>query len=308
MMMMFEKVLVPTDFSRYALKMLDCIGEIPGLKDVVLLNVVDASNPMKLEKKGWSYSSLIDDAKADLKKMVEHLERLEQQKGLKVKPVLKVIVEPMSGADGVNLKRPEPISGVEFIEGGTIGEAIQKAADEEKVSLIAMGAHGKGLMEGILLGSVSTEVLRNGKTDLLIIRHQLLEGSERFCRGIFSRVLITTDFSEAAKDAVTLVKGLEGVHEILLAHVVSEGKGIDEPAMKLNLLRDELTGKVTVHVLEGRAANEILALAEKHDASLIIMSSQGKGWLRQFRVGSTTFDVARRAKRPVLIVRPKLPA
>jgi len=42
MIMMFEKVLVPTDFSRYALKMLDCIGEIPGPREVVLLNVVDA--------------------------------------------------------------------------------------------------------------------------------------------------------------------------------------------------------------------------------------------------------------------------
>ncbi len=305
---MFEKVLVPTDFSRYALKMLDCIGEIPGLKEVVLLNVVDASNPMMLERKGWSYSSLIDDAKADLKEMADHLERLEKQKGLKVKPVLKVIVEPMSGADGVNLKRPEPISGVEFIEGGTIGEAIQKAADEEKVSLIVMGAHGKGLMEGILLGSVSTEVLRSGKTDLLIIRHQLLVGSEKFCHDIFSRVLITTDFSEAAKDAIALVKGIEGVHEILLAHVVSEKKGIEEPAKKLNLLREELSGRVSVHVLEGHAAKEILALAEKHDASLIIMSSRGKGWLRQIGVGSTTFDVARRAKQPVLVVRPKLPA
>ncbi|MDM7939146.1 MAG: universal stress protein [Methanothrix sp.] len=306
--MMFEKVLVPTDFSRYALKMLDCIGEIPGPREVVLLNVVDAGNPMMLEKKGWSYSSLLDDAKADLKKMAEHLERLAAKKGLKVKPVLKVIVEPMSGADGVNLKRPAPISGVEFIEGGTIGEAIQKAADEEKVSLIVMGAHGKGLMEGILLGSVSTEALRSGKTDLLIIRHQLLEGSEKFCHDIFSRVLVTTDFSEAARDAVTLVKGLHGVHEILLAHVVSEGEDIEEPAKKLNVLRDELPGKVTVHVLEGHAADQILALAERQGASLIIMSSQGKGWLRLIRVGSTTFDVARRARQPVLIVRPKLPA
>ena len=45
---MFEKVLIPTDFSRYAHKMLECIAEIPGLKEVVLLNVLDASNPMNL--------------------------------------------------------------------------------------------------------------------------------------------------------------------------------------------------------------------------------------------------------------------
>ncbi|MFA7356902.1 MAG: universal stress protein [Methanothrix sp.] len=35
------------------------------------------------------------------------------------------------------------------------------------------------------------------------------------------------------------------------------------------------------------------------------MSSQGKGWLKQVMVGSTTFDVVRTAERPVLIVRSK---
>ena len=37
---MFEKVLIPTDFSNYAKNVIECIGEIPGVKDVVLLNVV----------------------------------------------------------------------------------------------------------------------------------------------------------------------------------------------------------------------------------------------------------------------------
>jgi nucleotide-binding universal stress UspA family protein len=34
------------------------------------------------------------------------------------------------------------------------------------------------------------------------------------------------------------------------------------------------------------------------------MSSQGKGWMKQIRVGSTTFDVAQKADRPVMILRP----
>jgi nucleotide-binding universal stress UspA family protein len=75
----------------------------------------------------------------------------------------------------------------------------------------------------------------------------------------------------------------------------------------LNRLRDDLTGpgrRVTVHVLEGRPADRILALAEKENVSLIMMSSQGKSWSRQIRTGSTTFDVARRAMCPVLVVRP----
>jgi nucleotide-binding universal stress UspA family protein len=305
---MFEKVLIPTDFSKEAQNVLECMGEIPGLKEVILLNVVDAGNPMNLEKKGWSYSSLIDDAEMRLFEQAEHLAHLGK-KDIVVRTLLKIIIEPMSGADGVDLKRPEPRSDVGLVEGGSISEAIQKTAVSEDVSLIIMGAHGKGLVEGILLGSVSTGVLGSGQTDLLIIRHQILEddGIEKFCTNIFSKVLITTDFSSAADGVVSLVKGMANVHEIHLVHVISKGKSIDEPAKKLNLLREVLDvpgRKITVHVLEGNPANEILTLAKKEDASLIIMSSQGKGWLKQIRVGSTTSDVARRADRPVMVVRP----
>ncbi len=309
---MFEKVLIPTDFSRYAHKMLECIAEIPGLKEVVLLNVLDASNPMLLEKSGWSYDSVIDEAETRLNEQAEILSDMGDA-ALKVRTVLKVIVEPMSGADGVNLKRLEPRSDVGLIYGGNVGEAIQKTAQEETVSLIIMGAQGKGLVEGILLGSVSTEVLRHGETDLLLIRHKVLEaggedGLEKFCPNIFSRLMVTTDFSPAAEDAISLVKGLQGIAEILLVHVISRGEDFEEAAKKLNLMREELEmpgRKITVHVLEGHPADQILNLARKEDASLVIMSSQGKGWIEQMRVGSTSFDVARRSDRPVLVVRQK---
>ncbi len=309
---MFEKALIPTDFSRYAHKMQECIAEIPGLKEVVLLNVLDASNPMNLEKSGWSYDSLIEDAKIWLKEQAEILSQ-GGRSGLTVKFLLKIIVEPMSGADGVNLQRLEPRSDVGVIYGGSVAEAIEKTATEENVSIIIMGAQGKGLIEGILLGSVSTDVLRHGETDLLLIRHQVLEGKdenslEKFCPNIFSRLLVTTDFSPAAQEAVSLVKGLQGIFEILLVHVITRGEDLNESAKKLNIMREELAGsgqKVTVHILEGDPAKEILDLARTEDVSLLIMSSQGKGWLDQIRMGSVSFDVARRTDRPVLVVRQK---
>ncbi|MDP2796560.1 MAG: universal stress protein [Methanoregula sp.] len=42
---MFEKVLVAMDFSAHSQIILDCICEIPGVKEVVLLHVVDATAP-----------------------------------------------------------------------------------------------------------------------------------------------------------------------------------------------------------------------------------------------------------------------
>jgi nucleotide-binding universal stress UspA family protein len=309
---MFKKVLVPTDFSRYAHKMQECLADIPGIEEIVLLNVLDAGNPMNLERKGWSYESLIDEAQTRLAEQADHLAHLTE-KGLSIKSILKVIVEPMSGADGVNLQRIKPGPGLELLDGGSMGEAIVKTAADERVSLICMGAQGKGLVEGMLLGSVSSEVLRSGKTDLLIIRHKLLGAGpdgcvEKFCRDIFSKVMLPTDFSPAGKDATSAAKELAGVREILLVHVIGQENEFDEAASRLNLLREELAAasrKITVHVLEGSPAEEILAMAKREGVSLIMMGSQGKSWSRQIQVGSTTFDVVRRAESPVLVVRPK---
>ncbi|MDD4162644.1 MAG: universal stress protein [Methanothrix sp.] len=313
---MFKKVLVPTDFSSYAHRMQECLAAIPGIEEVVLLNVVDGANPMILERKGWSYGSLIDEAETRLAEQADHLAHLGE-KGLSVQTLIKVIVEPMSGADGVDLKRLQPRLGLGKVEGGNVGEAIARAAIEENVSLICMGAQGKGLVEGMLLGSASTEVLRQGQTDLLIIRYKIMDGGndreheknhEKLCRDIFSKVMLTTDFSAAAQDAVSRAKDLAGVREILLVHVIANEKDFNEAATKLNLLLKELAGpgrKITLHVLEGNPAEEILALAKKQDVSLIMMGSQGKSWSRQIRVGSTTFDVARRAESPVMVIRTK---
>ena len=314
---MFEKVLIPTDFSRYNRKMLECIAEFPGIKEVVLLHVLDASNPKLLEKSGWSYDAVISEAASRLDEQAEVLTGIagtgSKEGSIQVKPVLKVIVEPMSGADGVNLKPPVPRADADFVYGGSVGDAIQKTAWDENASLIIMGAQGKGMLEGMLLGSVSTEVLRQGETDLFIIRHRILEKGkeanfEKFCPDIFSRILVTTDLSPAAEDAINLAKGLEGTNEVLLAHVISKEEEFDRAAEELNRIRQDMEqpGRTaTVHILKGKPADQILQLAKKQAVSLLIFSSQGKGWIEQMRLGSTSLDVARRSDRPVLVVRQK---
>ena len=92
--------------------------------------------------------------------------------------------------------------------------------------------------------------------------------------------------------------------------MISKGKQIDEASARLNSIREELADRgadVTVHVLEGDPAKEILDIAKKQDSTLIIMSSQGKGWMKQIGVGSTTFDVARMAPIPVMVVKQSKP-
>ena len=284
---MFEKVLFATDLSAYAHKTLECIADIPGIKDVALLHVVDATHP---SKRGWIYGPQIEDAKIRLDEQKEYLEIL----GLKAKVKVDVITE------------------------GNISYPILKTAEEENVSLIVMNVHGKSLIKGLLLGSVALDVMHLAKTDVLLMRYKLVESLEGeklqiFCDRIFSKVVYPTDFSELAEKALSLLKELDGINEIELVHVVTKGEteeeiesSIQEAKKKLDPIKADLSSiglHIKEHVRVGRPAEEICLVVEDEDASLIIMSSHGKGWIKELLLGDTAFEVVKNTKRPVLVVR-----
>jgi len=93
-----------------------------------------------------------------------------------------------------------------------ISRPILPKAGCANVSTIIIGSRGRGFVKGLLHGSVSADILRQGKTHLLIFRHSLareLEGAEfiRFCPKIFPRILFPTDFSEPANKGAVIHKG-----------------------------------------------------------------------------------------------------
>ncbi|MBN1234687.1 MAG: universal stress protein [Methanotrichaceae archaeon] len=280
---MFEKVLVPTDFSKHARKVIECVGEIPGVKDVVLLSVISRSAITRV----W-------DPVAELKEVEKSL--------MEVK---KVIADP-----AINVK----VRAVSVLEGEVAG-AIQKVAEEENVSLVAMGARGKSRIQSVLLGSVSRNVLRFGDTHLLVMRYKMLESGdmEMHCARVFAKVLFPTDFSQPAEVALSFLKSIQGIGELVLLNVVSTGETDDEidanvaeAKKKIDEIVQELIKsgmKVTPKVVVGHPVEEIRSVAEEENVSLIAMSSQGAVAIKKGRIGSTAYDVANSVNKPVLILR-----
>lgn len=284
---MFEKVLFPTDFSEYAQKTLECIGDIPGVKEVLLLHVVDTAH---LSKKGLVQDLYIQDAMIHLNEQKKHLENI----GLKVKVKIEVIT------------------------GGDVSHAIIEILNKEKSTLVVMGAHGKSLIEGILLGSVATDVLRYGNSHVLIMRHKFGERYgdkkyEKLSPNVFSKVLLPVDFSEPAMETISLVKDLKGVGKVVLVHVVDKGETqeeidtcIKEAKKRLEDIAKDFRSegiKVKIHALAGSPSESIISLAEKENVSIIIISTLGKGMFRELLLGGTARDVVRRTNRSVLAVR-----
>jgi nucleotide-binding universal stress UspA family protein len=304
---MYEKILVGADFSKYTNPLLECIGEIPGVKEVVLLNII----PRDPLARAWSPG---DEEKAVAKKL-EELKKPLEEKGLKVKTI------------------------VRSSEQNEEHRAIKSIADEEDVSLIVMGARGRSILAGLLLGSVSAGVLRYGNRDLLIMRYKALDENNavKFCPMLFSNVLLPTDFSEVGNAAIYKIRDDRLAKNVALVNVVARGESTQEVEArakqaepKLEAIREQLVaaginttadvvtaeatpartygtgGMAAVHapfLSSGGVADRIISLSEEKDSSLIALSSHGKGLIDELFIGSVVLDVARRGTRPVLVVR-----
>ena len=152
-MPLFKKCLYSTAFSPLAEEALSYVKKLKeaGEEEVVVIHVVDdlsveLPEGTDLLKEKELYKILPEVDQEYLISLVEKLnavkEELEEE-GLKVKIYLKY---------------------------GNIPKQIVGVADEEKVNLIVMGAHGKGLLSEILLGSVSTDVIRQASCPVLIVK------------------------------------------------------------------------------------------------------------------------------------------
>ena len=289
---MFEKVLVPLDFSQYSQKILDRMGEVPGIRKVVLLHVIDATRPAGLVWKDGHPQ--LKNTQLLMAEKKEFLERL----GFDVDTRMDIIVNAITQ--------------------GTVAHAILETAETEKVSLIVIGARGINPIQELLLGSVSSSVLRQAKTNVLIMHfHHSTDitrtAHEPVHQNLFSRVLVPTDFSDSAIEASGFITRIPGIKEIIFLHVVNRVESQKDIDDFLNTAKNRLEQLKTgysdtgvnfkIHVLVGDPTEMILSIAEKEDISLIAMSAYGTDWLREIIVGSTTFTVVRRTRRPVLIIR-----
>jgi nucleotide-binding universal stress UspA family protein len=203
------------------------------------------------------------------------------------------------------------------ITSGSVPNRILDVAAAENVGLIVMGARGRGVVQGLLLGSVSSAVLHNTQNHVLIIRHKVMQGTqglqfEKFCSQILSRIVFPMDFTEEAYAGLEKIAAMPKVGRIYTIYVISRGETRDEIAAEekraTQLLANLHTSEalhdydLTDMVRVGSPTDEIIRVAEEEDASLICMTSHGKGYFRELLVGSISFDVVRRAKRPVLVL------
>ena len=292
---MFEKVLFPTDFSEYAKRTADFLGSVPGMETLIILHALKA-------------------ARADTLPWLPGRKELSSpEEGAKRR-----LEEVKAGLSGISAHIDERIV---LVEHGRVAQAILRQADEEKVSLIVMGARGRGIISDLLLGSVSEKVLRESRVPVLIMRFRPADEGhfEPFRSQLFSRVLCPVDFSRPSRETLAMVREIRQVSELILLHVIQSAESKEElerrmqeaeeelRALRDTLLQERRSLKIRILFEFGMPAEKICERAVKEDASLIVLSRFGKrDYIRNIPIGSTAAEVAVRAERPVLVFNPSL--
>ena len=151
---------------------------------------------------------------------------------------------------------------------------------------------------------------------------------------MFKKIVFATDFSETAQKAyeklkqirtecnaqsviivnvvdereVDAISNMEGFYSIQLDKIREEVeqelvRRAEENVEKCKKELKELGFDVEVRIIVGIPYEEIVKIADKEGAGLIVMGSHGKGIIQELLIGSTSEKVLRKAKCPVLIVK-----
>jgi nucleotide-binding universal stress UspA family protein len=206
------------------------------------------------------------------------------------------------------------------VRGISPAPVILEYAEEQGVDLIVMGTHGRRGLRHLLLGSVAEEVVRMADCPVLTVREDAASA------GAFERILVPMDYSENSELALGYAREIassEGA-SLHLLHVLEVGtypdfyfpvqasQMLDMPELKekaLQHLRDRLEKEgpeveAKLHVELGHPAQNVVEYAERLEIDLIVLGSHGRTGFERALLGSVAEGVARRAKCPVLIVKP----
>lgn len=206
-------------------------------------------------------------------------------------------------------------------------EEINRVAEEKDVSLIVISSHGKSIAQHLLFkyGSVASEILHSHQRPLLLVRTQVLKDEqseicvEASCADFRGHVLYATDFSDTAHWAFEYLEEVvrSGCDTVTLIHVQDStriGKHLEDKLEEFNridtesleMLKSKLeeigARQVYIQLSYNHPTAEILKELSAKDYSLIIVGSQGCGFIKEIFLGSVSHNIARESKKSVLLV------
>ncbi len=288
---MFETVLLATDLSPAWDEIVTCAGELKalGCSRIILTHVTGVKFLMGMEGK------LEAEARVELEKQAAHLEAQG----------FRVIVELRQGLPAYSLQEVARCCGAD---------------------LILVGPQKTSRWQEGILGSVASAVLHHADLPVLLLKTGIKEGLPHgSCRlratEMLRHVLFPTDFSPIAERACQYLERLagKGLGQATLLNALDVPGGEAYPPgfqeMAVAQAKDSLAAwrerllkagisEVNTVFDPGHPLPAILEVLKSRDISLVLMGTQGKGFLKELFLGSVAHNVARLAHCPVLLIPP----
>lgn len=280
---MFHTALIALDHSAAEGPMLECLADLRsmGVAHVILIHVVRIGYGM-----GGAYAQ-----KDALEDWLRDLAQPLREAGLEVDVAVRAA--------------------------GEVAQDVLLAATEHGADLIVIGSRGQNMLRGLFLGSVARDILR---ISTIPVRLEWIEaiGEDgqtrcvRSCHADMQRVLLATDFSQAARPAEQVaaamaarVAAIDVVH-VLCPEELARFAHWQVMAMAgLSAIADDIRsggGRPDVHLREGKPSEAIARLASERNADLVIVGKHGQNWAQSLAIGSTAAALCEIARRPVLMV------
>ena len=193
---------------------------------------------------------------------------------------------------------------------GAVAPTILKRAPKRD-GLLVVGSQGLDALDRFMLGSVSTDLIQHATCPVLVVKGEAAP---------LRRITLAIDGSEASVKALAFVlakfqpdrstgKGGRVPIHVSVIHVMpffkypelkETGRRLVEQSLQ-KLIKAGFTAEPVCQL--GRPAEEIMKVAAKHRADLIVMGAKGLGAIARFLLGSVSTRVVQHSSCSVLVVR-----
>jgi nucleotide-binding universal stress UspA family protein len=284
-------VLVATDGSKYGRWALNWVAQLPFVEPakVMALHVLDIGAvraPFRSQPAMAGSERYIQ----------EEIQRMETRAAM-------TIIDTKKQLAALKLK------GTVRKEHGAIAPVILNRAPKRDGFLV-VGSQGLDALDRFMLGSVSTTLIHHATCPVLVVKGKAAP---------VRRITLATDGSDASAKALKFVrtkfqpdqstgKGGRVPIQVSVIHVMpfsnyqelKEVRALLEQSVR-TLIQAGFTAEAVC--LPGKPAEEIMKVAAKHHADLIVMGAQGLGAMARFLLGSVSTRVVQHATCSVLVVR-----
>jgi nucleotide-binding universal stress UspA family protein len=285
-------VLVATDGSKYGQWELNWVAKLPFVEPprVTVLHVLDIA---ALRAPFLAQPVMVGNERY----IQEEIQRMEARSA----KVLKEATQQLA-----SLK----LTGTVRKEQGAVAPTILKRSPKRD-GLLVVGSQGLDALDRFMLGSVSTNLIHHATCPVLVVKGEAAP---------LRRITLATDGSESSAKALAFVlskfqsdrstgKGGRVPIHVSVLHVMPFVKypglkGAGEKLLEQSVRKLVKAGFTAEPVCSlGKPAEEIMKVASKQHADLIVMGAKGMGAIARFLLGSVSTRVVQHANGAVLVVR-----